>query len=68
MEKLGERLRELRNEKELSAMALAKIIHVSDATIIRWENSKIGMSIDNLVRLAKFFEVTTDYLLGLTDF
>jgi len=67
MEKLGERLRELRHEKELSAMALGKIIHVTDTTIINWENSKRSMSIYNLVRLAKFFEVSTDYLLGLVD-
>jgi len=68
METIGYRLRELRNEKELSAKALGKIMQVTDTTIIRWENNQRGIANEYLIKLAKFFEVTTDYLLGLTDF
>lgn len=67
MSLFGERLKELRKESGLSTMALGKIIGVSDITISRWENGKMDIVSDNLIKLAKYFEVTTDYLLGLKD-
>lgn len=48
-------------------MALGKIIDVSDMAISRWENDKTDITSDNLVKVAKFFGVSTDYLLGLED-
>ena len=48
-------------------MALGKMIGVSDMAICRWENNKTDIVSDNLIKLAKFFEVSTDYLLGLED-
>ena len=62
-----ERLKELRLEKELSALNLGKKLGVSDSTIIRWENNKADITGENLVNVAKHFGVTTDYLLGLED-
>jgi len=67
MKIFGERLRELRNEKGLSAMELAKATNLSDASIINWENNKHDITAENIVKLAKFFEVSADYLLGLTE-
>ena len=67
MRKFGERLKELREEKELSALSLAKIIQIDDGTIGRWEKSQSDITSDNLIKLAKFFNVSTDYLLGLSD-
>lgn len=67
MKIFSERLKDLRIEKELSAIKLGKILGVSDSTIIRWENGKISPTIDNLYNIAKFFNVTSDYLLGLED-
>jgi len=63
----GERLRELRTEKGLSARALGDEVGVSNASIIDWENGKHEVKAESLIRLAKFFDVSTDYLLGLTD-
>jgi len=68
MNTFANRLKELRAEKGLSAKALGDAIQASDTAIIRWENSQRGITNEYLVRLAKFFEVTTDYLLGLTDY
>lgn len=48
-------------------MALGKSIGVSDMAILRWENGKSDITGENLKNLAEFFNVTTDYLLGLTD-
>lgn len=46
---------------------LANIIHVSDAAISNWENSINEPKISYLVAIAKYFDVSTDYLLGLED-
>lgn len=67
MRKFCERLKELRVDKKLSINALSKLIGISDATICRWENGVNDVSGDSLIVLAKFFGVTTDYLLGLED-
>lgn len=67
MRAFEKKLKELRNEKKLSTFALGKFIGVSDMTISRWENGKTDITSDNLVKLAKFFDVTTDYLLGLDE-
>ena len=67
MRKFSERLKELRTERKLSILALAKEIGVSDATICRWENGINDVTGDSLIVLAKFFGVSADYLLGLED-
>lgn len=63
----AERLRELRAEKGLSARNLGKEAGVSDASIIDWENAKRIPSADSIYKLAKYFRVTSDYLIGLAD-
>ena len=67
MNKFGERLKDLRNEKGISLKYLAKEIGVTDMAISRWENEKRIPNIENLASLAKYFGVSTDYLLGLED-
>lgn len=63
----AERLKELRLEKNLSIKALAKEIGVSDVAIGRWEKCQRIPAIDSLRALALFFNVSSDYLLGLED-
>lgn len=60
---LGDRIRELRNSHQLSQVELAKQLHVSKQTISNWENNNVPPSIDTLMRIAIFFDVSTDYLL-----
>lgn len=62
-----ERLKELRQEKKLSTTALAEILKVNNSTISRWENGLIVPSIIQLYNIAVFFDVSSDYLLGLED-
>lgn len=61
----AERLKELREEKELSMMQLASKLGVSDAAICKWENDLTEPRANNILSIAHFFEVSTDYLLGL---
>lgn len=67
MEIFGIRLRQLRMDAKLSAKKLAEQIGVSDAAIINWENNVNDIKGEYLIKLATFFAVSTDYLLGLED-
>lgn len=58
------RLFELRTERELSQRNIAKIMNVSQGTYNNWENSNTQPSIEQLIALADFFEVSVDYLIG----
>ncbi len=62
--KFAEKLRELRREKNLSMKDLSIKTGLSTTAICQWENNTTDISSDNLIILADFFGVTTDYLLG----
>lgn len=62
---LNENIRQLRLARNLSQVDLAKALGVTKQSISNWENNNIQPSIDMLIRLAQFFSVSTDYLLGL---
>ena len=60
-----ERLKELRIEKAVGQIELAKAINVSKGIISLWENGLREPGMNSLILLAKFFCVTIDYLVGL---
>ena len=62
-----ERLKELRIEKDLGQVELAKELNVSKGIISLWENGLREPKLSNLITLAKFFEVSIDYLVGLEN-
>lgn len=64
---LGCRINELRCALGWSQTELAKRMNISKQTVSNWENDNIQPSIEMLVKMAKIFGVTTDYLLGLED-
>lgn len=64
---LGQRISELRLGFGWSQVDLAKRLGVAKQTVSNWENENIQPSIEMLVRLAKLFNVTTDYMLGLEN-
>jgi len=68
MNSFSERLKELREEKGLSLKQLSKEIGISDVAIGRWERKARIPNIEALIVIAKYFNVSADYLLGLTDF
>lgn len=65
MKIFGERLRELRQEKNLSLKAFGKIIGVSDAAVCSWENNTNDVKAEQIVKVAQYFGVSADYLLGI---
>lgn len=65
MKQIGERIKELRIERELSQKQLADKIGVATNTVSQYESGKSKTSIDVLANLAVELETTTDYILGL---
>ena len=68
MEVFAARLKELRTNKGLSHIALGKAIGVNGSAISFWENNINTITAENIIALAKFFGVSTDYLLGVKDY
>ena len=67
MDKFRKRLKLLREEKQLSALALSKKLNVSHSTLLRWESGEITPSIEHLYNIALYFGVSADYLIGLEE-
>ena len=62
----GDRLKELRKSKKLTQVQVSKMIDVQQGTYSRWENGTLEPNLEAVVKLAKLFDTTTDYLLGKT--
>lgn len=62
-----QKLKELREEKGLLQKQLATELDVSQGCIGKWETGTREPSLNMLIKIAKYFNVTTDYLLGLED-
>lgn len=68
MKILGQRIKELREERGITQQELAKIIGCSDGAISLWEKDINEPKATYIVALADYFNVSTDYLLGRKDF
>lgn len=64
---VGERLRDLRKGRGYSRRQLAEIIEIGEANIQRYEAGDSDAISENVLKIARHFNVSTDYLLGLTD-
>jgi len=65
--KLAARIKELRTKKNLSKIQLATAIGVCAKTIYNWELESKDLKAGYILKLARFFNVTVDYLLGLEE-
>lgn len=63
-----ERLKELRSERNLTQKQLALLLGVSDDCIFFWEKGRSEPSVQQIIELSNIFDVTTDYLLGKTEY
>ena len=61
------RLRFLRNEKGESLEKIATYLNVTIQTVSNYENEKRDMTPNTIIKLAEYFNVSTDYLLGKTN-
>ena len=65
--KFKQRLKELRTEKGVTQIQIAKIVNMSKMAISHWEKGNSEPSIEQLKILANYFDVTVDYLIGFTE-
>lgn len=64
----SERLRELIEDDGRSVNAIAAEIGIPQQTLQRYLHCQRSVSMENLVKIALFFDISTDYLLGLRDY
>lgn len=62
-----ERLKKLRKEGKLTQKDIATFLNISQPAYQQFESGKKKMNLDTMEKLADFFNVSTDYLLGKTD-
>lgn len=62
------RLRKMRKRKKVNQKALGECCGVSKNTVARWERGERKPGMRSLIKIADFFEVSTDYLLGRQNF
>ena len=62
-----QRFRDLRIDNDLKQEDIARICGVSDATVGHWENCRRDMRIDCIVSLCRYYGVSSDYILGLSE-
>ena len=63
----GDRLRELRKKNNVSQEKLGEYLGVTNTAIYSWEINRTQPSIEIINKLAEYFNVTTDYLLGFNQ-
>ena len=63
----SKRMKELRVENNLSQTDVAKVLHCSQVAYGMYELGKRRISVENLVKQAKYYHVSMDYLAGLCD-
>lgn len=61
------RLRDLREDSDISQSKIAELLHIKQNTYSQYESGKRQIPIEMLIKLALFYHVSVDYILELTD-
>ena len=61
------RLKDLREDLDIKQEVIAKYLNVKQNTYSQYENGQRQLPIGVLIKLAKYYNVSTDYILGITD-
>ncbi|MBS6217603.1 MAG: helix-turn-helix transcriptional regulator [Clostridiales bacterium] len=67
MDSFGIKLKRLRSEKELTQKELSSLLGLTRATISSYERCALYPSVEALISICQFFNVSADYMLGLSD-
>lgn len=62
-----QRLKEIREDRDLTQKEICKLLNISQVVYSRYETGIRLIPIDKLVKLAEYYKVSIDYILGLTD-
>jgi len=67
VKKMYQRLKDLREDSDLTQQVLANLLNISQTTYSRYESGILDIPSISLIKLAKFYNTSIDYLVGLTD-
>lgn len=62
-----QRIQDLRTDADMSQRELSKILHISQRSYSHYETGSRNIPIEMLIRLANYYEISLDYLVGRTD-
>lgn len=65
--KYNQRLRDLREDKDLTQKEVAEYLNTSQSYYAQYENDKRQIPFDRVIELAKYYDVSIDYIAGLTN-
>lgn len=63
----NERIREIREDNQLTQQKVADLLNIGQRTYADYESGKTRIPVDNLMKLAKFYDVSMDYITGASD-
>ncbi|MFJ3332411.1 helix-turn-helix domain-containing protein [Enterococcus sp. NPDC086594] len=62
-----QRIRDLREDNDLTQHQIATLLNISQSTYSRYENGELDIPIQMLIKLANYYNTSLDYLVNLTD-
>ena len=62
-----QRLKDLREDKDLTQKQIAEVLNTSHQYYNKYETGKIPITFERVIQLAKFYNVSIDYIAGLTN-
>ena len=65
--KYNERIREIREDNFLTQQKVADLLHIGQRTYADYESGKTRIPIDSIIKLAKFYNVSMDYITGASN-
>lgn len=66
IEKYIQKIRDLREDHDLSQTAVAKLLYVAQTTYSDYENGKIRIPVDCIIELARYYDVDMNYITGMS--
>ena len=64
---LFKRIRDLREDRDITQSQMAKYLHIHQTTYSDYEIGNLNVPVDILIKLAKYYETSIEYIVGLTD-
>ena len=61
------RLKDLREDRDLTQKAIAELLHIKQNTYSQYENEQRQIPLEMLISLAKYYNTSIDYIVGLTN-
>ena len=61
------RIKDMREDRDIKQKTIAELLHIKQNTYSQYENGNRQIPLEALIKLAEYYNTSTDYLLGITD-